>query len=97
MDKDSIFVITTLKYSYDKTRTVGWYNKLENAIQAVENNYGDMHEGSNWYCVIEEVEPGIYSCPPKQEIWFKWSKQEEGYLRCNKPEHLNRICSFGIG
>ena len=97
MDKESIFVITTLKYGYDNTRTVGWYNFLENAITAVENNFGDIHEGSNWYCVIEEIKPGIYSCPPVSEVWFKWIKIQERYVECPKPDHLKRICSFGIG
>jgi len=94
----NIFVITTLKYAAaGEKRTVGWFPTLQQATKAVLENVMDIHENSQWYCVIEEIPFGVYCCPPKEEWWYKWNKKEQGYLACKKPDHLKRVVNFGIG
>ena len=64
---------------------MGWYNKLKEAIKAVEENYTDINEmGYYPFVVIEKIPEGV--CPvteEKNELWFKWI--DKGYKRCEKP------------
>ena len=93
----SIFVITTIKYSFDDTRTVGWFENFKTADHVIKANVMDIHEQNNRYCVIEEMFPGVYNCPPVAEHWYKWNTKFQEYCPCEKPTNLLKICNFGIG
>lgn len=92
-----MYFITTIQF-YDKTRCVGYVNSLEDAVEDVTNNTFDMHEGRNWYCVIEKMSAGIYPVAlDEDQWWFRWNKREKKYKPCEKPRHLRNICNFCIG
>lgn len=101
-----IYVITTLKtiYGYKNPvhqyelgkRTVGYFNDLEKAKQAVEENWGDIYENGYYpFCVIEEKGEGIYNIGRLMEIWYKWIDGK--YKLIEKPKELMNICCFGLG
>jgi hypothetical protein len=101
MIRDTIFTVTTV-YGTSlmdvHSRCIGYYFSEEYAIEAVLQNAGDMNEaGSYPYCVIEEMEQGIYAIPPQKIMWFKWNDEEEGYEQIEKqPEQFGQACCFGI-
>jgi hypothetical protein len=100
----TIFVVTTMripdentkKFFDNRSRSVGWFPTLKLAEKCVVNNYGDICEFTNNFCVIEEVESGIYNCNQK-EYWYKWNKEKEKYQPCQKPECYRCVINFGLG
>ena len=98
-ENQSIFTITTLKDRIpNKARCVGFYFKQKDAEEAVINNTNDIfEEGYYPYCVIEEVQEGIYFFP-RNEIWYKWNLKTNSYKKINtKPKRFSIIVCFGIG
>lgn len=94
-----IYTITTLKtldiYALGR-RTVGYYQRLSIAKKAVEENWMDIYENGHYpYCVIEEVEQGIYVGCGYGEHWFKW--EDDGYKPIDKPEEFKNTMGFSIG
>lgn len=100
---ETIFTITTVdlralppyggKTNHDP-RCVGYFFNLDDAIKIVEGNYGDIHEYSFDYAVIEEFGEGLYP-HPKSEHWFKFDKNKREYVSCDKPE--KNVINYGIG
>ena len=80
-------------------RVVGWYPSLKKAIEAVEENHGDIYEyGFYKYAIIEGLEPGLYpDC--FNPIFYKWegSIESGGYKKIERPEATNGFCNFTIG
>jgi len=75
------------------SRCFGWYEHLEDAVDIVENNRSDIHECAYTYAVIEEVSSG--PCSPAVDLmWFKWNRDDEAYISCDKPAELERITGF---
>jgi len=94
-----IYTITTLRKDIrEPNRCVGYYFDLDKAIQAVQENYGDICENEYYpYCVIESVKEGIYDLK-RTEYWFKWDDDQECYQRLNeKPDQFYMRVCFGIG
>jgi len=97
-----IYVITTIeKITGDAAfgcRAPGWYENLDEAVRAVEENIGDIFESGTYpYCVIEAMAEGIYGYMD-EFVWFVWEGDEKtgGYKRIiTNP--LPRTCGFGIG
>ena len=99
IENQSIFTITTLRDDLpNRARCVGFYFKLSDAEEIVENNACDIfEEGYYPYCVIEELKQGIYFFP-RNEIWYEWSLDSDMYVKMNeKPKRFNKIACFGIG
>lgn len=69
-------------------RCWGWYKKLNDAIQAIEENRLDMHENEFTYAVIEKVPHGVCPIIIDQCRWFIWegSHEEGHYSKCDKPK-----------
>jgi len=98
MEKE-IYTITTLRDDpMIAGRCVGFYFKIEQAIQDVLDNSYDIYEAGYYpYCVIEAVKDGIYSIM-RTELWFQWSEIENGYKELpKKPDKFARLVCFGIG
>jgi hypothetical protein len=92
--------ITTLQVDKEGTildsRCVGYYDEMEQAMWAVRNNAGDIHETNFNWAVIEHFGGGIYpqaSC----ELWYQWFAKERGYMLSAKPKFFERVVNFGIG
>jgi hypothetical protein len=101
-----IYTITTLKtiHVYRNPahaselgcRCVGFFHKLEDAIETVEENYCDIYENGYYpFAVIEAVKEGMYNIGNNDEWWFQW--KYDGYEQIEKPSVLKNTCGFGIG
>lgn len=110
-DQPTIWVITCLnmadfaKKSYKSS--FGWYFTETEAVKAVVENYGDLHECYFDYAVVEEITNGIHG-RPITEIWFKWDppkgamfgygqENKSWWKNVDKPKGLEGVISFGIG
>lgn len=95
-----IYVITTIRKNrnqlFERTHCVGWHYFEKNAIESVEYNNMDLQECEYTHAVIEETYEGIY-CHTTKEIWFKWEKSKEKFVRCPQPKWAEHTCNWGIG
>ena len=67
------------------SRTVGFFPTKEEAIEILENNYGDLNE-AGWYpwAVIEEIEDGLYPFDvhiEEKQIFFEWNEKKETWQK----------------
>ena len=92
-----MYFITSIseKHGY---RCVGYVSKLEDAIDIVESNSGDLNEAGYYpHAVIENVEEGIYQYD-QNPIWFKFNEDTELYEKSERPSFIpNNHVGFGIG
>jgi len=102
--KTPIYTLTTIHLKEDSsfpgifdTRCVGFFFDLGVARESVEWNDLDIYECGHYpYCVIEKVEPGLYSLG-REEWWYAWDREREAYVPVEKPTRFKNICNFGIG
>ena len=82
-------------------RTPGFYFKLEDAVECVENNRCDIYEGCYKHVVIESMHEGLYPLPGhgKEEIWYEWKGDSASgrYEKIEKPESTKCIVNWGVG
>lgn len=85
-------------HNQQDSRTPGYFFKLEDAIECVEENWGDIYEGSYKHAVIETVGQGMYP-HIREEIWFEWQGtwDEGGYKRIDKPKSTKCTVNWGLG
>ena len=103
-----IYTVTTIPADFPEkdVRCLGWYEKVEEAIDAIEHNSGDMNEDGHYkYAFIEIVESGIYTFP-REEIWFKWIEVVgvnttlpiKKYVKLDeKPNRFKQTVCFSMG
>lgn len=93
---------------YKQTHTFGHFPTVEEAQEAVKQNYGGMDECLYNFLVIEEVAYGIYGRiitadpdePSKGEWWYKWEHpdgQEGRWVPMDKPEWSFGLIGWGMG
>lgn len=75
-------------------RCVGFYNDENEAKNAVENNFNNIHDNIYEYVIIEEMHPGIKLPDTKRQL-FHWDGAS--YCQISVPELLNHMSNFGIG
>lgn len=96
----NIFVVTTINNSPRRLRSIAWFSCQDKAMQAVEENWGDMCElGYYKYAVIEELREGLYPMPVSRWLYI-WNDTDKNYLRVSPSKHpkwVNDIISFGVG
>jgi len=100
----SIFVITMVEYpkSYENpqsngtTRPVGFFTKLEDAQNAVEENKPDYHECLYDFVIIEKFEEGAW-VGSTEEWWYQWNNERNCFEPCSRPECFKGISCFGMG
>ena len=87
------------------SRCFGYYLTKKDAIEAVVENRGDLHECLYNYIVIELLPQGIHPIP-EEELWFKWiidysndtNESIDGFwIETNKPEWSNHIVNWAFG
>ena len=78
-------------------RTWGYYSDREKAVQALHENWTDMHEGCYEYALIEKFDEGISHYVHKSRQWFAWYDEEQGYFEINEPECVKHLASFAFG
>ena len=84
----------------ESTRVVGYFLDLEEAMECVEGNWGDLYEAGYYkYAVIEDVEPGIYQSIHSRPLCYQWEGDADtgSYCRIEKPEAWKNIYGFTIG
>ena len=89
VNKDTEFV---------NVRSFGFFYNYEDAVEAVEQNYCDMHEGFYEYMVIEPVKSGIHPYTLNEhQRWFKFNDETDEFERIEGmfTEHENNW--HGIG
>lgn len=92
------YTITSMYFrkGIPKTRTVAVVKDELEAIDIVRGNYGDIHETIYNYCLIEQLQPGLYPNVVK-EMWFKWNPTRKEYKGCEKPKQVIHMVNFSIG
>jgi len=73
------------------SRTFGFFVNMEDAVETVRRNIGNLEECLYDYVVIGE---GIHA-EVKSEKWFKWD-EEKGWTDCDKPSELVGIVNFAL-
>ena len=58
------------------SRTFGYYKNRDDAIEAVEKNWGDIQERIYHYAVIEYIPEGLYN-PAEERLFFQWNEEKE--------------------
>ena len=81
---------------YGDTWCVGWFDNLDEASCAVENNFEDIHDDFYDYAIIEKIEPGIFNVEIDR-ILYKWNPNLDGYEQIDIPEEIEKSSNFGIG
>lgn len=70
---------------------VGYFNNLEEAMEAVKNNDSDISDsGFYHYAAVAGVEEGLYSMA-KTETWFQWDINEKKYREIERPKELEYL------
>ena len=92
-----IYTITTMKENGRGTRTPGYFFSLETAKRYLEENVGDLFEGTYDYAVIEKVYPGIYAIEGRVEWWYQFDMEKDSYVGIDKPDKFQRAVCWGIG
>jgi len=83
------------KFLYDK-RCVGYFDTEEKAVQCVLENWGDIHEYSYPYAVVEGLGSGLYPHDAiDNERFFWWYGGR--YIEIGRPHWAESTCNFGIG
>lgn len=92
-----MYFITTIQSRTDESRCVGYFSSFEEAEEAVEENYLDLHETIYDYIVIENIPEGLYRYDQDAK-WYKWNNSKERYEKIEgRPEEYSNIVGFGIG
>lgn len=74
---------------YGATRTFGFYHKLNDAREALNENQCDMHEYLYQFAIIEKMYPGIHPCCYDENDfeWYKYNPKKGGfYITENPPD-----------
>ena len=80
--------------NFGTRRCVGWFDNFDEANNAVENNFSNMHDDMFEYVVIEKIESGILVVDSEQYV-YKWNG--EGYINIETPNAMINVSNFGIG
>ena len=81
------------------TRCVGYFKKLEDAIDVVEHNKYDLWEAGCYpYVIIENIPEGVYQYD-FQPLWFKYNEKTGLYEKVDfSPDFITvPTVGFGIG
>ena len=95
-----IWFITSLRLKISdehplSVETVGFFTSKEEAIYAIENNWGDLNE-AGWFpwLVVEGLKENcIYPLlnEAEHQIFFKWQGQDDGkWVPCDFPEEIEK-------
>ncbi len=104
-----IYLVTVLNIEEGRVlhdRTWGWHPTLEEAVECIKKNDGDIYEnGSYNYALVEEMPAGSLAIC-EQEHWFKVIPYREPGAHsvksyqvefCEKPEGFKGVVNFGMG
>lgn len=80
---------------FGDTRDVGFFYELETAVQALNENWGDVQDGGIYHAAyILKHEPGIYPAAYKEDEdrwYFLWDQEKQGYFQAKQPKLHGRV------
>lgn len=86
----------SLKLPLVDSRTFGYFVRLEDAVESVNKNIGDLRECLYDYVVIEQINQGIHG-ETEKELWFGWNYELNCWFPRPKPSELVGIVNFALG
>lgn len=96
----TIWTVTTVHLTKDRTRCIGWFSSFESAEQSVLANSGDMLEcGEYTHAVIETCREGLYGSEPHGR-WYAFTYRPEAPLDplvAPCPDQRPMTCGYGVG
>jgi len=74
-------------YDYGWYDSPGYFHDLSDAISAMNNNLGDIHESMfNAGYIICRFQ-GLYClCAPEARMYFEWDEERQGFFQKEEPE-----------
>lgn len=94
-----MYFIIVLRSEDDKNftsiRTVGFYQKFEDAYNAVINNSCDIFEHTYSYAMIEELSEGLYPINNGRFL-FKWNHDLNQYWSCEEIEEMEKFYCYAF-
>ena len=77
------------------SRTVGFFETLEEAKRVVEENVCDIFEFYYGHATIEKISDGIYPCIGSDDvIFYEWDSKQDGYREIERPEGMENLFGF---
>lgn len=75
---------------------VGLFGSLDDAVEAICSNMGDMHELNRDIAIIERVDLGIYGCDFDDRRMFMWNDTANAYEPVAWPDSLCHTGGFAV-
>lgn len=97
MKKKTFFFVTAFRnHAPHDTRCIGFYPSRKQARYPIKHSWDSICEmGYYKYVIIEEFGFGWYPYSGKKEEWYQLKNRK--VTKIPKPEHYERVGSFGIG
>lgn len=97
LDDPSKSKLVAFPYTIKRKRCIGWYSKLKDAKETLENNWTSLDEcGYYTLAVIEAFGEGLYGgTKTYDEIWYKLKNNK--WIEIDKPKCFDQVIHFGIG
>jgi hypothetical protein len=77
-------------------RCFGFYPRKHQAVQAISDDSGDLHEEIFTHLVIEKCTSGVY--PSAHDIgWYRFDDSSTKWSSCNRPESAKNYFKFSLG
>ena len=77
-------------YDYGCDDSPGYFHDLSDAINAMNCNLGDMHEGVFNAGFIICCFQGLYCLAgPEARMYFEWDEERQGFFQKEEPESQN--------
>lgn len=78
-------------------RTFGFFNSLNKALNAIENNTGNMNESFYDYLILEYIKSGIHPTVLTTR-WFVWNYNKRKWISTKiLPTELQGTTNFALG
>ena len=78
------------------SRTFGYYNYRDWAIEDLHRNNTDLHEMLYNYAIIEKI-PGGLSQLAEEKIFFKWDEERRGFFEVDGAEFEDCFGNYAFG
>ena len=82
------YFIAAINSKDRRLQRYGFFRNRENAFKAVLENWGNIHNDTNDFALIECIAPNILPVS-LERIWFRWNDKEEKYCETEMPKKLN--------